>query len=124
MEFSNDLNPGPPCRQQRKPIICPGSLIAANLHPSKADNQPFYDLLHEPINHNYDEVRISRDKMEVFDADENVLVIIAHDLRVMDVLPFYPETLNEWKEAGLKEEVKWEFLGDFDLSSAKEKGRE
>ena len=120
MVFSNDLNPSAPTRARRPPIACPGSLVAANLHPTKSNNEPFYDLLHEPINHNYAEACVSRDRMEVFDADENVLVIIAHDLSVMDALPFYPDTLNEWKEAGLKEKVKWEFLGDFDLSSAKE----
>ena len=123
MEFSKDLTPGPPYRRQREPIICPGSLIATTLHPSKADNQPFYDLLQEPINHSYDEACISRDKMQVFDADENVLVIMAHDRSVMDALPFYPETLNGWKEAGLKQKVKWEFLQDFDLSSARAEGR-
>ena len=123
MTFSNDLTPSPPKHNQRQPITCPGALIASQLHPSKQGQEPFYDLLHEPVNFNYAEACTSRDKMEVFDADENILVIIAHDVSVMGQLPFYPETLNEWKKADLKRKTKWEFLGDFDLAKAKEGGK-
>ena len=122
MQFSNSLTAGPPTHSRRPPIICPGAAIATHLHQSKSAREPFYDLLHEPMNFNYKDACMSRDRMQLFDADENVLVIIAHDVSVIGVLPFYPETLNGWKEAGLKEKVKWEFLGDFDLQKAKEAG--
>lgn len=120
MDFAQDLTPSAPIRTKRPPMICPGSLIATHLHPAKSNNEPFYDLLHEPINHNYAEACVSRDRMEVFDADENILVIIAHDASVMGLLPFCPETLNDWKEKDLKMRTKWEFLADFDLQKAKE----
>ena len=134
MVFSHDLVPGPPHRQTRTHTFCPGSYITSYLSPhsnsvkdstrsANPRTTPFYDLLPEPINHSYPQAISSRDKMMGFDADPNVLVILAHDTSVMGVLPFYPESLNGWneKEWGDKENMRWEFMGDFDLSGAVER---
>lgn len=39
-----------------------------------------------------------------FDADPNVLVVIAHDMAPKDSLTFFPKgTINDWKSKGYKE---------------------
>jgi hypothetical protein len=40
--------------------------------------------------------------------------VIAHDLSLIDVVDFYPETINDWKTKGFKEQGHWRFLRDFD----------
>ena len=53
-------------------------------------------------------------KLMALDADERVLVLIAHDPAVMKVLPFYPEyVMNGWYEAGWKQKLRWGFLDEF-----------
>ena len=65
--------------------------------------------------HNTAETAASIQKLQAFDADENVLICIAHDMSLKGTLPFYPETLNEWKSRDLKTKAFWEPLKDFDL---------
>ena len=52
-------------------------------------------------------------KLKAFDAHDNVLVIIAHDPSLIDVLDFFPKTLNDWKKEGWAEAGRWRFLADF-----------
>ena len=48
-----------------------------------------------------------------FDADENVLVCIAHDGGLLGVLDFYPHgDINGWKEKGWKEQTRWGFVNE------------
>lgn len=48
-----------------------------------------------------------------FDADPNVLVIIAHDPAPKDSLTFFPHgTINDWKEKGVKEVMHWNFVNE------------
>jgi hypothetical protein len=47
-----------------------------------------------------------------FDADERVLVVFAHDVSMFDILEFYPQNANEWKQKGWKERGRWMFLAD------------
>lgn len=48
-----------------------------------------------------------------FDANPNVLVIIAHDSAPKDSLTFFPKgTINDWKEKGYKEKMHWNFVNE------------
>ena len=48
-----------------------------------------------------------------FDADENVLVCIAHDGGLLDVLDWYPRgSINQWKEKGWKGRARWGFVNE------------
>lgn len=52
-----------------------------------------------------------------FDADPNVLVMIAHDTAPLDVLKdsFFPAkdgALNAWKQRGYKEKLHWGFVNE------------
>lgn len=46
-----------------------------------------------------------------FDADEKVLVCMAHDPGLRDVCEFFPSaTMNDWKEKEWKAKTRWAFL--------------
>ena len=48
-----------------------------------------------------------------FDAQENILVMIAHDNTMLDVVDFFPHSANDWKSKGWREKGLWKFLRDF-----------
>lgn len=51
-----------------------------------------------------------------FDADPNVLVIIAHDTAPIEMMKFFPEhDINNWKEEGFKERMHWHFLNELPI---------
>lgn len=54
-------------------------------------------------------------KMQDFDgdSDENILVLVAHDESVLDVINFFPKTVNDFMRDGLVQRVRWRFLRDF-----------
>ncbi|KAK0444113.1 hypothetical protein EV421DRAFT_1903226 [Armillaria borealis] len=49
-------------------------------------------------------------KLGNFDANPDVLVIVAHDATVPAVIDEFPKALNEWKTKGWKEKLTWAFL--------------
>lgn len=57
----------------------------------------------------------SVDKMQEFDAQENVLIAIAHDRTLYDLFEYFPKKANGWSEKGWKQEGRWRFLRDFDV---------
>lgn len=54
--------------------------------------------------------KMSMEKVQSFDADEDFLVVVAHDESIAGVLDFFPKTLNAWKEEGVKEKLVWAFV--------------
>ena len=59
------------------------------------------------------EAKSSIRKVQDFDADESVFVVVAHDTSLLDVVDFFPERANDWKARGWKEAGRWGFLADF-----------
>jgi len=57
--------------------------------------------------------------LQDFDANDDVLTIIAHDSTLLDNLDFYPKKLNDWKAKDHKKQVLWSFCGDFKVDEAK-----
>ncbi|KAJ7604147.1 hypothetical protein FB45DRAFT_957998 [Roridomyces roridus] len=53
---------------------------------------------------------VSLEKIATFDADEDILVLVAHDASAAGSLPYFPASLNGWKKAGLKKEIVWNFV--------------
>ena len=97
--------------------VCPGSLFLDLVHPHHSATQPFYEISPDPegkgISHDVPEAKRSIAKMQHFDSDDRVLVVIAHDNSLLDVVDFWPNTANDWKEKGWKEKGRWKFLKDF-----------
>lgn len=51
--------------------------------------------------------------LKEFDADPNVIVIIAHDPTSLEVFDFFPKgTVTEWQKKGLKKRHHWGFLNE------------
>ncbi|KAF7328059.1 Metallo-beta-lactamase superfamily protein [Mycena kentingensis (nom. inval.)] len=61
---------------------------------------------------------VTGEKIARWDASADVLVLMAHDLSVVEDLeggglPYHPQLLNGWKAAGWKKDTVWEFM-DFE----------
>ncbi|KAJ7446700.1 hypothetical protein FB451DRAFT_1291227 [Mycena latifolia] len=54
--------------------------------------------------------QVSLEKLATFDADPDILVVIAHDLSLVSSLPYFPASLNGWKASHLKERTVWNFV--------------
>lgn len=66
---------------------------------------------------NIDDAQESIEKLQEFDAHDNVFTIFAHDQSLLDVVGLFPETsANDWKKKGWREEGLWKFLGDFETT--------
>lgn len=46
------------------------------------------------------------------DANEDILMLLAHDSTVVGVIDEFPKDVNSWKEKGWKEQTKWAFLDE------------
>ncbi|RYP14634.1 hypothetical protein DL765_006249 [Monosporascus sp. GIB2] len=59
-----------------------------------------------------------------FDAHENILVVLAHDTSLREVLGFFPQNANDWKKKLWHDKGRWRFLADFEagLKSVEDMG--
>ncbi|EGP86507.1 unnamed protein product [Zymoseptoria tritici ST99CH_1A5] len=58
-----------------------------------------------------------------FDAQPNVLVIIAHDTAPLATMNFFPNgTINNWQSKGWKEKMHWYFLNELPVNDGKTVG--
>jgi hypothetical protein len=89
------------------------------LLPTSPQLHSFYDLSHT-MHEDHVQAEETVRKVKNFDASDEVLVVIAHDASLVDVLDFYPESLNLWKEKGVDKLGRWRFLGDFVDAVAKD----
>ena len=53
-------------------------------------------------------------KLKAFDGRDDVMIILAHDASLLEVLDFFPQDLNAWKSNAWLAESRWLFLKDFD----------
>ncbi|KAL8824158.1 MAG: hypothetical protein Q9170_008238, partial [Blastenia crenularia] len=122
LPLPSNLSPSP--LPHLHPATCPGSLfipIHRLYDPSNRDHatdtptsEPFYKVSAGGAD-DVTQARESVKKMSNFDGREDVLVMIAHDAHMLDVVKFFPEgTANEWKKEGWKEKGMWRFLRDFE----------
>ena len=98
--------------------ICPGALLQA-IHPKNSRTEPYYGHFAEAEGRNVAEAEATLGKLKVFDARDDVLVIIAHDKSLLDVIDVFPKGANEWKQKGWKVTGRWRFLEDFKEAAAK-----
>lgn len=62
--------------------------------------------------HQLEMAREALKRTEAFDADEGIMVIMAHDWTLLGVMDFWPQSANGWREKEWKERGRWEFLKD------------
>jgi hypothetical protein len=83
------------------------------VHPCHSPVSPFY----EPTAHIAADIKqnmLDIKGLQIFDANPNVLTIMAHDGSFLDLSDsqWFPRTINDWKRLGLKEKAMWGFLRD------------
>ncbi|KAF7353704.1 Metallo-beta-lactamase superfamily protein [Mycena venus] len=76
--------------------------------------QPLLSITDLPTSGEADPVasRVSLDKIAGFDAEEDFFVVLAHDLSLIDVLPYFPASLSSWKGNQIKDKVLWGFVDE------------
>jgi glyoxylase-like metal-dependent hydrolase (beta-lactamase superfamily II) len=87
--------------------------------PENARTAPFYKPCSRSDSWyvNPTQAQQSIEHLKAVDADDRVLVLIAHDPSLMDVLPFYPNgKLNNWRAAGWKMLLRWRFLNELPIN--------
>jgi glyoxylase-like metal-dependent hydrolase (beta-lactamase superfamily II) len=114
LPIPDSIFPNPIVSSKRYPRShpCPGSLFV-KIHPKQSETEPFYQLTMGKDADAVAEATRSQRKMFDFDADENVLVLVAHDAEAGDVIDLWPKNIDNWKEKGWKDQLTWAFLKDF-----------
>ncbi|KAJ7722302.1 beta-lactamase-like protein [Mycena maculata] len=76
--------------------------------------QPLLSIVDRPNGIDQDPVagRVSLDKITNFDAHEDFFVVLAHDVSLLGVLPYFPKSLSGWRHHGMKEHAVWAFLDE------------
>ena len=92
--------------------VCLGELFTEHVHPEHSNKTQFHRI-RTGHSFNVAEARDSLKLMEAFDADENVMVITAHDATLIPMMVFWPQHANGWYDANWKGSNRWAFLEDF-----------
>lgn len=58
------------------------------------------------------------EKLKAFDGRDDVMIIIAHDATLLDVLEHFPRDINAWKAKGWAAQGRWLFLKDLEKKAA------
>ncbi|KAJ7491214.1 beta-lactamase-like protein [Mycena latifolia] len=76
--------------------------------------QPLLSVPDKPNSADSDPVaaRVSLDKIAEFDADADFFVVLAHDLSLLNMLPYFPASLSTWRGTGVKDGVLWGFVDE------------
>ncbi|KAF2397487.1 hypothetical protein EJ06DRAFT_498590 [Trichodelitschia bisporula] len=115
-----EIPAGVPLDRKRFRAPCPCALFT-ECHPNqeKARTEPYYKVSAAEGSWYIDPetAQESINKLEDFDADPNVLVCIAHDEGLLEVVDWFPNgSLNDWKKKGWKEQSQWGFLNALPVS--------
>ena len=102
------LQPGDTSR-----TICPD--LIQRVHPTQSKVLPFYQPADGPFNADSSQMKQTIDVATAFDADPNILVLVSHDNSLLSDIPLFPANLDDWKQKGWKERLRWKFLSDFRL---------
>lgn len=111
LPIPDNISPDP-----RKPVdqidsFCPCAGYVA-IHPHQARDMPYY-VGSEIMANIPAQAEDTTRKLELFDADDRVFTVIAHDNKLEGIVDFYPKQANEWKAKNWKQLSRWRFLGDF-----------
>ncbi|KAI2636055.1 beta-lactamase-like protein [Xylaria nigripes] len=95
------------------PTPCPGEIFDAwlpegreqpFLQPSTKSHSPHADL---PV------TRETIKRLQEFDAHDNILIVVSHDVAFLNVVDFFPKTANAFMEKGWFQKTRWAWLADF-----------
>jgi glyoxylase-like metal-dependent hydrolase (beta-lactamase superfamily II) len=75
---------------------CPGELLQHYIHPEGSATTPF----HKPsdiINETPEQGEWTIEGLTEFDADDRVLMVLAHDASLLSIVDLFPSTANKWQ---------------------------
>ncbi|EGO53905.1 hypothetical protein NEUTE1DRAFT_103417 [Neurospora tetrasperma FGSC 2508] len=104
---------------------CPGAALQKLLPNPELPTKSFYEAARgEAWHHDVEQTIDTAGKLQEPDALDNVFVAIAHDDSLLDVVDFYPATMNDFVKKGWVQKGHWRFLRDFRdrLTSKEERG--
>ena len=94
----------PPSIPQSKPS---GS---AQTSEDNNGNQARYTPFLEPCLGVYQDIEASKKSicgLQQFDGADDVLILLAHDTSIEGVIKTFPHALNDWKQQGYRETIRW-----------------
>lgn len=100
----------------RVPKPCPCSIFTP-CHPDQQNSRttPFYHVS-TAAGSWYDDPKTAEESisaLQEFDAQDNVLVAIAHDPATLKVCTFFPNgTMNDWHKKGWKQALQWGWINE------------
>ena len=103
------------------PASIPGRILppercgcAQTPHPVSVDKESsFYDLA-PGIHDNIEEAEQTLEKLKAFDGRDDVMIVMTHDVTLLDVLEFFPQDINDWKARDWAAQGRWLFLKNTD----------
>ncbi|KAF2439162.1 hypothetical protein P171DRAFT_436500 [Karstenula rhodostoma CBS 690.94] len=108
------ITPHPFNRDSAAP--CPGALFE-HLLPDNDIRKPFYCVAGPKngiqVAADLDAANQSITKLQAMDGLDEVLVVIAHDTSLLDVVDFFPKYADDFLAKGWSKKGKWLFLKDF-----------
>lgn len=91
--------------------FCPGAKFETlQVSRGRQPDQPFFE---PTFGADIPQAKDTIGKVQLPDADENVLFIYAHDSSIKGVVDMFPAEVNDWKTNGWREKMFWRFLEDF-----------
>ncbi|KAL4868704.1 hypothetical protein BDV12DRAFT_209018 [Aspergillus spectabilis] len=87
--------------------------LLQRIHPQRSLTEPYLRPARGMFPA-YDEAEETLRKIQEFDAQGNILVILPHDRSILGAVEMFQGAVNGWLEQGVKERVRWAFLGDFE----------
>ncbi|KAF5379601.1 hypothetical protein D9757_009210 [Collybiopsis confluens] len=88
-----------------KHIPCPGGLLTNSLKPPLGI--PEVSMYADRVT-----ALTSQEKLGILEAHPDIFLISAHDASLETIIKLFPESVDDWKEHGLKEKAVWAFLDE------------
>lgn len=114
LPFPETISPNPLDFKSLTP--CPGKLFE-DLFRDGDREKPFYTVARPEggngVAHDADEAEVTIGKVIEADAQEFILVVMAHDESLLGVVDFFPKYADDFAKKGWVQKGKWIFLKDF-----------
>lgn len=123
LPLPKQISPSPLLAHKNKHVsFCPGEIFASiHATPERYATEPLYGVV-EGVAHDTKAANQTIQDMTVFDANDDVFVIIAHDASLLHDevgMTWFPNgDLSDWRKRGWKEKERWGFLKDFETALA------
>ena len=93
-----------------------GEYLAKMLRRCGGGVKPFYQPSPGGFNKDAWQMSATIRSVQLFDADPQCFVVLAHDRWLRDVIDLFPQSANGWHGLGWADKSRWEFLKDFELN--------